>query len=150
MISNQLIWAYEKENKPTIARLANRMGTSEYQARKTKKLATEKGLISNGDLTALGQLIAKNLNSQIIQDYLSGKVTKKTVAALSYNIKYGSTHNIPRLANRLRITIRKLMPLLYFAESKEWLGINQIADLNNISFRNDWDAEDALDAALSI
>jgi hypothetical protein len=73
-MNNHLLWTYEKQNNPTIAHLARRMGTSEYHARKAKKEATKKGLIASGQLTKLGKLVVNNLSNRIVQDYLDGRI----------------------------------------------------------------------------
>jgi hypothetical protein len=151
-MNNHILWTYEKQNNPTIAHLARRMGTSEYHARKAKKEATKKGLIASGQLTKLGDLVVNNLSNRIVQDYLSGKVTRQTVAIFAYNCRqWGeSTHNIPRLAAKLSVDVGTLIVYLRKAESQELLGIAQFADLNNITYRSDLTTGDVLEIVLNI
>lgn len=138
-MNNHLLWTYQEMQTPTITVLADRMGVSKYNARKEKRLAERLYLVANNHLTKLGQLVASNLNNPVVQDYLSGQLTVETITIIAYNSKKGtSTRSISRFAKHLDIDIATLTKYLRIAESREWIGITQYADINNITYRNDW------------
>lgn len=119
------------------------LGLSDTQFWQVRTYLKGRGIVDRkGQLTETGKVLQSKVwkNNKDAKDFVNGEFNNNShyasVSAYLYEHRAGtSTMRISDASRLTGIDRKPLMDILRKAESKGLLGINQIADLDNVSFR---------------